>query len=285
MVADTNTVNGESSARKRPVRSRLLFPAYGFNAAFQIAKTVEMDGNGSLTEESLAIALELSVKSSGFKLKTLTARQFGLLTKSGTIISTTPLTKAMVRPTRPGEDVEARVQSFLNIPLFEAVAQKYRGSTMPASDVLRNILVRQFDVDPTRAAPAERVLLDSAREAGLLIDQGGKQYLSLDANVLAQRGAHTPIENPPPPGNGGAAGETPLSNPPVVQDAGQQSGSILVSELDMATLDRAEFDQVWTALGTIFRARGERQLRERDAERQPTLNESAADVDLYEDDV
>ena len=65
------------------------------------------------------------------------------------------------------------------IPLFQAVSERYRGQRLPDSQTLRNVLEREFHVEHARVQQAERMLLDSARDAHLLKHQGDGTYLAV----------------------------------------------------------------------------------------------------------
>lgn len=235
--------------RKKRVRSPYLFPAYDFGTARRIAEKVEQDGAGSLTEETLAIALNVSTKSSGYRLRTLAARQFKLLTKQGETLSTTPLAKAMLKPTTEEEKTNATVESFMAIPLFKAVATRFKGQPLPQGQAFRNILERELRIESNRVGDAERILMDSAREASLLHQSGGKTYLTTEIVPKMQPGVpQGPISSSdrfvtPPSGE--------LTQPP--------SGLLTVSEQDLADFDDKEFNEIWNALGKVIRARGKRQ--------------------------
>ena len=193
-------------AQKKRVRSPYLFPAYDFSKACQIAERVEIDGAGSLSEETLAIALHLSAKSSGFQLKTLTSRQFGLLTKQDNILSTTPLAKAIFKPKSEDEKKKAMAESFLTIPFFRAMATRFKGQPLPSDQALRNIIEREFGIDSKRVSDAAGVLISSAREAGVLVISGSSTYLSTERVTVERKEAEEDIE---PPG-------TPPIAPPVM---------------------------------------------------------------------
>ena len=170
-TAANNDSTGQSrngGSRKARRRSVYLFPAYGFTMALDIARQVEESGGGTLTEETLAVNLGLSKNSSGFRLKCLAARQFNLLNKQGVTVSTTSIAKAILKPTSNEDALRGYRQSFLSIPLFQAVAERYRGQRLPDSQTLRNVLEREFMVEHKRVQQAERLLLDSARDTYLL---------------------------------------------------------------------------------------------------------------------
>ncbi|MFC1949797.1 hypothetical protein ACFLW0_06475 [Chloroflexota bacterium] len=270
MVTEQLNNTPEKKPRKKPVRSRYQFPSYDFGIARQIAEKVEFEGAGHLSEETLAISLGVSAKSSGYRLKTLTARQFRLLTKERDMLATTPLAKAILKPTTNEEKGRKMAESFMTIPLFNAVATRFKGQPLPPSESFRNILDREFGVESNRVGEAERVLFDSAREAGLLHESGGKTYLTTEAIASTQY-----------PGIPLASSEASLPSgtsvmPPREVNTPPSSGLLTVSEQDFADLNDVEFNEVWQALGKIMKARGKRlrtQQEESDVEEEKEIQE------------
>ena len=191
--------------RKRPVKSEFHFPIYPLSVALGLAEKVEMQGNGTLSEAALAMALGESAKSSGFKLKVLTAKQFGLLVAQGGNLMSSSITKSIFKPYDDAEKAVALSQAFNNISLFKAISDKYEGSPLPSGEVLRNILEREFKVIHERVASAESMLINSAKTAGVLEESQGKVYLvrkSAGMPLRGERAGITPPPPPPPPGGG-----------------------------------------------------------------------------------
>lgn len=182
----------KQETRKRPVRAEFPFPIYPLSTALEIAKKIETEYAGSLTEATLAIALGASAKSSGFQLKVLTAKQFGLLLKQGDNLVTTQLAKSIFKPLSDEEKPAALAQAFCTIPLFEAVSNKYQGSPLPPDEALRNVLEREFKVTHERVSSAQSMLINSAKTAGVLQDSQGKIY-------LVQKSARAMVSGTPPP--------------------------------------------------------------------------------------
>ena len=243
--------NDQGQERKGRVRSPYLFPVYGLGLALQIAAQVESDGGGTLTEETLAIAMTASVKSSTFRLKALTPRQFGLLEKSGPNLSTTRLAKAILKPANDQERADALWNAFVTIPLFRALAERYKGQPLPQGDTLRNILEREFGIERSRVTSAERVLMDSAREAGALRSAGTNVYLALETDATGLQDA--PARE--------TWAERQLAE--VVREQAVPSsatGQFAITEQDLALLSEDEFETLWKILGRIARHRGRRQL-------------------------
>ena len=259
--------------RKARRRSVYLFPAYGFTMALDIARQVEESGGGTLTEETLAVNLGLSKNSSGFRLKCLAARQFNLLNKQGATVSTTSIAKAILKPTSNEDALRGYRQSFLSIPLFQAVAERYRGQRLPDSQTLRNVLEREFMVEHKRVQQAERLLLDSARDTYLLKHRGDGTYLTISDSQLG------PLDEPglPMDSEVGTPGET-FSQSPVQDGTFRQpqthldslspANTITFSLDEIGQLREDEFETVWQAFGILVKARGARSkaAQEPDAE-------------------
>ena len=250
------------STRKARQRSVFLFPAYGFNTALDIARRVEESGGGSLTEETLAIDLGLSVKSSGFRLKSLAARQFQLINKQGDTLTTTPVAKAIFKPTSNADELRGYLDAFQSIPLFQAVADRYRGQRLPDSQTLRNVLEREFHVEHSRVQQAERMLLDSARDAHLLKHTGEGSYLVLSdygkgaAEELTRHGNGAVDSKASQFGaNGGPA--SPQLEP------GSQTNTLTFTTDEIGALSSEEFQEVWRALGILIQARQNHRVEQR----------------------
>jgi len=191
--------------RKRPVKAAFHFPIYPLSTALEIAEKVEEEGAGSLGETALAISLGVSAKGSGFQLKVLTAKQFGLLLRQGDNLVTTQVSKSIFKPFDKEEKAAAFAQTFRNIPLFKAVSDKYEGSPLPSDDALRNVLEREFKVVHERVSSAQSMLVNSAKTAGVLQESQGKVYLvtkSAGTPLRGERRDVTPFPPPPPPGAG-----------------------------------------------------------------------------------
>ena len=269
---DNQEQNNDKQAnlpRKKSVRSRYKFPSYNLGIAKQLAEKVEYDGAGKLSEATLAISLNASVKSSGFRLKVLAARHFQLLSKEREFLSTTPLAKAIFKPTSQEEKNRKLADAFMAIPLFNAVASRYMGQPLPSSDTFRNVLEREFGVESNRAAEAERVLIDSAREAGLLQEAGGKTYLVTEAVTTSQSSPSAQRYTPP------------SENPPPTTGAGHQQNNILnITQEDLLSFKDEEFDAIWGALGKILRKRGEQQQDNIDKSKIVSDIEKSTDEDL-----
>lgn len=260
VVSDESGSQGTSrtgTTRKARQRSVYLFPAYGFTTALDIARRVEESGGGTLTEETLAVNMGLSVKSSGFRLKSLAARQFQLISKQGETLTTTPVAKAIFKPTSNEDALRGYRQSFLSIPLFQAVSERYRGQRLPDSQTMRNVLEREFHVEHSRVQQAERMLLDSARDAHLLKHRGDGTYLVVSDSTngaLDEPGelAYGSVEPyiPPVSGNNHSGAHAVSAPVPI--------NTIAFTLDEIGQLGEDDFERVWRAIGILVRSRSSR---------------------------
>ena len=271
-AASAPSQSRNSSRRKARQRSVYLFPAYGFSMALDIARQVEESGGGTLTEETLAVNLGLSKNSSGFRLKCLAARQFNLLIKQGATVTTTSIAKAILKPTSEEDALRGYRQSFLSIPLFQAVSERYRGQRLPDSQTLRNVLEREFLVEHKRVQQAERLLLDSARDTYLLKHRGDGTYLTISDT------------SPGVPEDAGPAGEAELAigylqsttlddgirsaQPP--PEVASTTNTIAFSLDEIGQLGEEDFERVWEAVGILVKARSARRLLAREVDIEET---------------
>ena len=250
--------DGLNQGRKIRQRSVYLFPAYGFSTALDFARRVEEGGAGSLSEHTLAVDLGLSVKSSGFRLKSLTARQFQLLSKQGDALNATPTAKAILKPTSNADALNGYRQAFMAIPLFRAVAERYRGQYLPDSQSLRNVLEREFHVGRSRVQQAEKLLMESARDTQVLTLSGDKAYLTVsgpspDAPV-SDAIPVPPSEVYPEPYTGFGNGYAPSQAP----EPAAAPNTLAFSIDEIAQLSDEDFDVVWNAFGILVKSRRRR---------------------------
>ena len=268
--AESKSRNG--SRRKVRRRSVFQFPAYGFQMALDIARQVEENGGGTLTEETLAVNLGLSKNSSGFRLKCLAARHFNLLTKQGASVSTTSIAKAILKPTSDEDARRGYQQSFLSIPLFQAVSERYRGQRLPDSQTLRNVLEREFQVEPKRVQQAERMLLDSARRTQVLQHLDDGSYLNISEAMQTgddDSGASIDYDFP---WTGGSFASTEVGDRSSHNIPTTNSVNTFSFSLDeIGKLSDEDFISVWHAVGILVKARGARSRSSMESNGDPSL--------------
>ncbi len=144
-------------------RSSIVFPYLDLDTAVEVAKAVHgRAGFGVCALDELAAEMKQSL-SGAFRQKTQTAKIFELVDKEGR--NAVKLTALGQRLVNPDEERAARVDSFLCVPLYNAVYEKYRGHLLPPVKALEREML-SLGVAPKQTDNARRAFERSARQAG-----------------------------------------------------------------------------------------------------------------------
>src|ERR1700720_4826733 len=129
MVTKAEEAGTVAEAGKRE-RSTIEFPYTGLEDAIAVAKGIhDTTGSSVCQHEQLAAALNLSMNSSGYRVRLSAAKVFGVIESSGSGgLKLTALGQMIVDSAR---EREAKVRAFLNVPLFKAVYEQNRGKQLP----------------------------------------------------------------------------------------------------------------------------------------------------------
>ena len=118
--------------------------------------------------------LGLSMNSSGYRMRISTARTFGLidLDRSGTV----KLTSLGSRIVDEGQVKKAKVDAFLNVPLYRALHEELRGKIVPPPAALERVIAA-LGVSPSRQTALSQAFERSAQSAGFF-DKGRDRLIS-----------------------------------------------------------------------------------------------------------
>jgi len=165
-MAQPATQAAEQPDNKRE-RSTIEFPYLDLDDALEIVKAVHTVSGNVCQKDQLAAQLNQSATSGAFNLRLTTAKMFGLLSYERGTITLTNLGK-QAADTR--NEKAARVNAFLNIPLYKAVYDEYKGRTLPPVTALETEMVR-LGVAPKQKDRARQVFQRSAKQAGFFAFQ------------------------------------------------------------------------------------------------------------------
>jgi hypothetical protein len=142
---------------------------YHLEASVDLARMVEQAG-GHTDMEALASLLSYSgVRNGAFLTRLANARLFGLVAgRSGQVTLLDRGRRCL--SSDPVESRGARVESCLAVPLFRHVLERLSSEVVPPPEALAGLLQRQFGEAPARALPTAKALVESARQAGLIIE-------------------------------------------------------------------------------------------------------------------
>lgn len=192
----------EADARQR---STIGFPYEDLNSAIEIAQAIHNHvGLGDCEDDQLASWTKQSPKSSGYRMQLAATRMFGIMETVGGRYRLTDLGRAIVDPQRARD---ARVRAFLNVPLYSAVFDKYRGGVLPPTAAFERD-IQSLGVAEKMKDRARRYLERSADQAGFF-EQGRDRLVRPGVRETgAETASPPPNEEPPVKGKGGGGGDT-----------------------------------------------------------------------------
>lgn len=156
----------ESPGRQR---STIGFPYMHLDDALEVPQAIYGNvGQGECDEDQLAAWLGLSPKSSGFRVRLAAARLFGLIeSASNGHLKVSALGRDAVDP---NQSRAAKVRAFLNVPLYKAVFEKYRGGVLPPAAAFERD-IGGLGVAEKQKSRARQVFERAAEQAGFF-EQG-----------------------------------------------------------------------------------------------------------------
>ena len=194
---------------KRITRSESKFPYYDLRDSIKVATVLRERAGGSCSPDQLAPWLgHTGALSGAFVSRIAAAKQFGLIErKAPRLLRLSQRGRVIVAP-GSGESVgEAKVAACLDVDLFVKVFEHFQGSTLPEKMGLQNVIQTDFGVVSGRAETAVRVLLNSAREAGFLIeDNKGMRMVKPIAHPTTEAVHDSVAEEPRRAGSNGGDG-------------------------------------------------------------------------------
>lgn len=161
MDEKTKSVDTSVEQKATKERSTIEFPYLDEENAAQVAEGVHTVG-GVCDVDQLAAQLGQSAQGGGFRLRLICARQFGFIEYERGRVSLTALGH---RAVDSQQQKAARAEAFLNIPLYKALFDSYRGVTLPPNPGLERKMV-SLGVASKQADKARQAFQRSAKFAG-----------------------------------------------------------------------------------------------------------------------
>ena len=187
--------------------STIGFPYLDLDTAVEVAQAMyETRGHSAMEAHELAATMNQTL-SGAFRLKTGTARTFGLTEKEGR--DATRLSEIGLRIIEPSTERQARADAFLAVPLYFQIYEKYKGQRLPPPKALEREMER-LGVSNKQTDKARQAFERSARQAGFFA-KGEDRLVKphFDGEPLDQGGAakdDTPKDERKGGGDGGGPG-------------------------------------------------------------------------------
>lgn len=199
---------------KTRARSGVRYPYYDLADGVTVATKMHQEAGGPCSRSQLAAILgHKGVNSGAFLTRLSAAKLFGLIESTpDKKMKVTQRGLAIVAPVSPEAAVQAKLDAFLDVELFQKVYKEFDGTTLPADVGLKNLLETTFEVVPDRVTPTVRIMLDSADYAGLF-PNGNRSRMVMPFKAPGSAAGPLPKREPPAPapvdparGGGGGGG-------------------------------------------------------------------------------
>jgi hypothetical protein len=183
-------------------QSTIKFAYQSLDEAIEMATGVHAIAGTSCTVDQLAAHMNLKPDTGSFRVKIANAKLFGLITHSA---GTVTLTALGSRICDPQQEQAARAEAFLNVPLYRAIYEQFRGGSLPPPAGLEAAMVT-LGVVTKQKAVARQVFVRSATQAGFFafgpnrlvmpaIRGGGGGSVAVEAPVAPELTRDIPKKN------------------------------------------------------------------------------------------
>jgi hypothetical protein len=173
MSGTDNQQNAGSSKpdEQKRFRSEIGFPYADLESAVDLAQTVNDKAGSSCETDELAAWMGQTATGGTFRTRVGAARMFGLIETGQGRVTLTQLGRDALN--NSGKERAARVAAFLNVELFGAMYDQYKGNALPPPPAIER-QVAQLGVSPKQTERARQTFMKSAQYAGFIDASSGR---------------------------------------------------------------------------------------------------------------
>ena len=183
------TANREGAGRPKRLLIRRPYPTHGLQETLAAAEAIRAANRGQpMPPDRLAEAMGTTRGSSAFRMKLTSSVKYGL-TEGGVndeVISLTTLGEAAVSPRSEEERRAALLDAACNPDVFSGFYEGLDGQPLPRDDYSRNVLEREWGIDPSISAECIELIRANGVFVGILTtDAVGTLSVDLSAAAAA----------------------------------------------------------------------------------------------------
>jgi hypothetical protein len=171
MTDSENAASSKAPDDRKWVRSEIGFPYSDLENAVELAQTIHAKAGTSCEIEELAAWMGQTATGGTFRTRIGAARMFGLVETAQTRVSLTQLGRHVLDDSERGR--AAKVSAFLNVQLFRAMYEQYRGNVLPPPPAIER-QVEQLGVSPKQKERARQTFMKSAQYAAFIDVSSGR---------------------------------------------------------------------------------------------------------------
>ena len=169
---------------------RSLYPYYSLERCLELAAAIRELGGARTEVPKSTLAHQMHVEESAPAFIQLigSAKAFGLIEGRGTY-TLSELAKQHFFPTDDGQDRVAILRVLKAPQAFEELIDRFDGTKVPGTELLSNILHREYQIAASWAPRVASLFIGALRFAGALDADGILRYQSNIQGILTEAGA------------------------------------------------------------------------------------------------
>jgi hypothetical protein len=168
---NAGTAGAQGTEERKRFRSEIEFPYADLENAVELAQTIHSKAGSSCETDELAAWMGQSATGGTFRTRVGAARMFGLIETGQGRVTLTPLGRDVLD--NSGNERAARVSAFLNVELFQAMYDQYKGGALPPPPALERQM-EQLGVSPRQKERARQTFMKSAHYASFIDPASGR---------------------------------------------------------------------------------------------------------------
>jgi len=172
----------------RPKGGVPSYPRHSLKKALRIPRAILEQNAGKSCSDRDATRFAGLAFNGPSRVEISSAIKYGLLSRpTEGNVEVTELSKKILRPQKPTEEIDGLRQALLNAPTVSDVYKHYRGENIPDDQFFRNALVDTFKIPEDKVDEFKSILLEDLADTQLIEDVGGKKRI-LDVAHEAESG-------------------------------------------------------------------------------------------------
>lgn len=164
-MADKANAGVAAAQDVKRFRSEIEFPYADLESAVEVAQTIHSKAGSSCETDELAAWMGQTATGGTFRTRVGAARMFGLIETGQGRVTLAQLGRDVLEGA--GGERAARVTAFLNVELFRAMYDQYKGNALPPPPAIERQM-EQFGVSPKQKERARQTFMKSATYAGFI---------------------------------------------------------------------------------------------------------------------
>lgn len=161
------------------------YPVSTFQNALEVARAVCDSGgaNSDVQRSVIAHTLQSSANSGAFIQRIASAKVYGMIEGGRTGYHLTDDAKRYFFPSSDSEKRNALLMLLKSAPIFAEIIKRFDGNRIPSTDLLANVLLREFNIPGSWKDRVARFFLKAAADAEILDAQGFLRYAAARESI------------------------------------------------------------------------------------------------------